>query len=196
MRRRELDPDPLRQFAAWFDEAREHGLAMPETMTLATATATGRPSARQVLMKGFDERGFVFFTGYRSRKGRELAANPRAALLFYWAPPGRQVRVEGGVERVSTEESDAYFRTRPAGSRLSAAASSQSEEIGSRQELEQRVERLRAAGGEPARPEHWGGFRVLPDEYEFWEHRDDRLHDRFRYRPTDDGGWKITRLQP
>ena len=193
MRRTDLDPDPLRQFIRWLEEARGAG-AFPEVMTVATATRDGRPSARQVLLKGFDERGFVFFTGRGSRKGRELAENPRAALLFHFAPPGRQVRIEGPVELVEREEAEAYWQTRPLGSRLSAAASRQSEPIGSREELEARVEELRAAG-EPALPAHWGGYRVVPEEYEFWQHRDDRLHDRFRYRP-EGPAWSIERLSP
>jgi pyridoxamine 5'-phosphate oxidase len=194
MRRSDLDPDPLRQFAAWFEHARETGPIVPEAMTLATATRDGRPSARQVLLKGFDEGGFVFYSGYDSRKGRELAENPRAALLFHWSPLGRQVRVEGTVEKVPRDESKGYWQTRPLGSRLSAAASHQSEVIDSRAELEARVEKLRAAG-DPPLPEHWGGYRLDPDEYEFWEHRDDRLHDRFRYRPAAEG-WMLERLSP
>jgi pyridoxamine 5'-phosphate oxidase len=194
VRRSDLDPDPLRQFGRWFDEARERGVAVPETMTVATATPDGRPSARQVLVKGFDERGFVFFTSYTSRKGRELEKNPAVALLFHLAPVGRQVRVEGKAHRVERGESESYWRSRPLGSRLSAAASRQSEVVGSRDELEARVAEL-AATGEPPLPEQWGGYRVVPETYEFWEHRDDRLHDRFRYR-RENGGWAIERLSP
>jgi pyridoxamine 5'-phosphate oxidase len=194
VRRSELDPDPLRQFGAWFEEARTAGVAVPEVVTVATATREGRPSARQVLLKGFDTRGFTFFTGYGSRKGRDLDENPAAALLFHFAPLGRQVRIEGLAERVPAEESDAYWRTRPPESRLSAAASPQSEVIVSRAVLEARVEELRA-GGEPPRPEGWGGLRVVPHSYEFWQHRDDRLHDRFRYR-REGGDWVIERLAP
>lgn len=146
-------------------------------------------------MKSYDARGFVFFSGYGSRKGRELAENPFAALLFHWEPTGRQVRVEGTVARVSREESDAYWRTRPAGSRLSAAASRQSEPVGTRAELEARVEELRASREPPELPAHWGGFRLEARAFEFWEHRDDRLHDRFRYLPAP-GGWSIERLSP
>ena len=194
MRRSDLDPDPLGQFGRWFDEARERGVAVPETMTVATATPDGRPSARQVLVKGFDERGFVFFTSYTSRKGRELEENPAVALLFHLAPVGRQVRVEGKAHRVERGESESYWLSRPLGSRLSAAASRQSEVVGSRDELEARVAEL-AAAGEPSLPEQWGGYRVVPETYEFWEHRDDRLHDRFRYR-RENGGWAIERLSP
>jgi len=194
LRRRDLDPDPLAQFAAWFRAAGEAGVPVPEAMALATANVGGAPSARMVLLKGFDERGFVFFTSYRSRKGRELAANPRAALLFHWQPLGRQVRVEGPVAAVSAEESDAYFRSRPLGSRLSAIASDQSAPVVERAELEVRVGAL---GGDPdpARPADWGGYVVEPVAYEFWQHRDDRLHDRFRY-VRDGDGWRIERLQP
>jgi pyridoxamine 5'-phosphate oxidase len=195
MRRSELDADPLRQFLAWFGAARAAGVPVPETMTLATATGDGRPSARQVLLKGSDERGFVFFSGYDSRKGRELAKNPHASLLFHWAAMGRQVRVEGRVEQVSRGESEEYWRTRPFGSRLSAAVSRQSEPIGSREELEVRVDELRASGEDPPLPEHWGGFRLEPQAYEFWEHRDDRLHDRFRYTRAGER-WTLERLSP
>jgi len=167
---------------------------MPEAMALATAAPDGRPSVRMVLLKGFDERGFVFFTGYRSRKGRELAENPFAALLFHWQPLGRQVRVEGLVSRVPTEESDAYFRSRPLGSRHSAIASSQSDPVSSRAELEARVAALEG-NPDPLRPAEWGGYVLAPDAYEFWQHRDDRLHDRFRY-AREAGGWRIERLAP
>lgn len=193
MRRGDLDDDPLRQFARWFEEARAADVAFPETMTVATASGDGRPSARQVLLKSFDERGFAFYTGYGSRKGRELTENPFAALLFHWRDAGRQVRIEGTVERVPTEESEAYWRTRPLGSRLSAFVSRQSEVVASREELEEAVARLR--GTDVPLPDHWGGFRVLPETYEFWEHRDDRLHDRFRYR-RDGERWEIDRLSP
>jgi pyridoxamine 5'-phosphate oxidase len=177
--------DPLEQFEDWWLEEDR-----PDKVVVATATPDGRPSARFVLLKGFGETGFLFFSSYESRKGRELEANPRAALLFYWG--GRQVRIEGRVERLDPEESDAYWATRPAGSKRSAAASHQSEPIGSREELESKVAALPE---EPARPPHWGGYRVVPEVYEFWLHRDDRLHDRFRYLPHD-GGWRIERLQP
>ena len=197
MDERDLDPDPLRQFARWFDEARATGAPLPEATALATATPEGEPSVRMVLLKGHDERGFVFYTGYESRKARELAANPRAALLFYWAELGRQVRIEGAVERASRAESVAYFASRPPGSRLSAWASRQSEPIGSRAELEARLAAVEArfAGEEPPLPPFWGGYRVVPQSYEFWQHRDDRLHDRVRYLP-DARGWRRERLQP
>jgi pyridoxamine 5'-phosphate oxidase len=162
-------------------------------MALATANADGAPSVRMVLLKAADERGLVFFTHYTSRKGRELAANPQAALLFHWDPLGRQVRVEGAVERVASEESDAYFATRPAGARAGALASRQSDVLGDRAELERRAAEV--AGADLARPETWGGFRVIPGAWEFWQHREDRLHDRFRYTRRD-GAWLIERLCP
>jgi pyridoxamine 5'-phosphate oxidase len=193
----DVDADPLLQFQAWFEETRAAGIDVPEAVVLATATAAGRPSARTVLMKGADAAGFVFFTGYGSRKGRELAENPRAALLFHWQPLGRQVRIEGSVERIAREESRAYFDTRPLGSRLSAAASPQSEVVESRAALDALVEELRRAypDGDVPLPEGWGGFRLAPVEYEFWQHRDDRLHDRLRYR-RDGEAWVIERLAP
>ena len=192
----QVDPDPLRQFALWFDDARAAGVAMPESMAIATATRDGRPSVRMVLLKGFDERGFAFYTGYESRKGRELAENPRGALLFHW--PGRQVRIEGAVERLSAEEADAYFASRPRASRLSAIASRQSEVIPGREELEARVAEVeeRFAGAEPPRPDRWGGYRLVPETYELWQHRDDRLHDRLRYRRDGRGAWVVERLSP
>lgn len=192
LRRTDLDPDPLRQFHTWFDEAADV-VRMREAMAVATATAEAAPSVRMVLLKTADERGLVFFTHYTSRKGRELEANPQAALLFHWDPLGRQVRVEGRVERVSAEESDAYFGTRPAGARAGASASRQSEVLRDRDELERRVADL--DGAELPRPQTWGGFRVVPGAWEFWQHRDDRLHDRFRYTRRD-GAWLIERLYP
>lgn len=167
-------------------------------MAIATASREGAPSARMVLLKGSDARGFVFYTGYESRKGRELAENPRAAILFHWqAPVGRQVRIEGAVERAAEEESDAYFASRPSGSRLSARASRQSEPIPERAMLERSVEaeRSRLHPNEIPRPPDWGGYRLVPASFEFWEHRDDRLHDRFRYRRVDTS-WVIERLAP
>jgi pyridoxamine 5'-phosphate oxidase len=196
LRRADLDPDPPRQFGRWFDAAAAT-TPVPEAMAVATADADGAPSVRMVLMKGVDERGLVFHTHYSSRKGRELAANHRAALLFHWSPQGRQVRVEGAVERLPPEESDAYFATRPLGARVGAYASRQSEVVSGREELELRVaevERQLALQDLP-RPEWWGGFRVVPDAWEFWQHRDSRLHDRFRYTRSD-GAWIIERLFP
>ena len=180
-----MNADPFAQFAAWWDEA-----GRPDRMVLATATPDGRPSARYVLAKSAGPDGFTFFTGYESRKGRELSANPRAALLFDLG--GRQIRVEGRVERLPAAESDAYWATRPPGSRRSAAASRQSEPVAGREELEARVA---AVGDDPPRPDRWGGYRVVPDAFEFWEHRDDRLHDRVLYR-LEAGRWGIVRLQP
>jgi pyridoxamine 5'-phosphate oxidase len=191
----ELDPDPLRQFARWFEEARAAEIRAPEAMAAATASPDGSPSVRMVLLKGFDERGFTFFTGYESRKGRELAENPRAALLFYWDPLGRQVRIEGPVERVDEAESDVYFRSRPRGARISASVSPQSRVVESRAELEKRAAELEASGGEIPRPVAWGGLRVRPETYEFWQHRATRLHDRLRYR-REAGVWVVERLAP
>jgi pyridoxamine 5'-phosphate oxidase len=191
----DLDPDPLRQFARWFEDA-AGAVDVPEATALATAAPDGRPSVRMVLMKGADERGFAFFTNYESRKGRELAQNPHAALLFYWRPLGRQVRVEGAVQRVDAAESEAYFRTRPLGSRLAAWASPQSRPLADRAELERlyaaAVERF---GDDVPLPSPWGGFRLVPDVYEFWQHGDDRLHDRVRYE-REATGWSKVRLAP
>jgi pyridoxamine 5'-phosphate oxidase len=192
-----LDPDPLRQFQTWFEQAGEAGVPVPESMALATSTPDGRPSLRMVLLKQADERGFGFHTNYESRKGLELVENPRAALLFHWQPLGRQVRVEGLVGRVSVEESESYFRTRPLGSRVAAWASPQSRPIADRAELERLYEEARArfAGEDVPLPPHWGGLRLVPDAYEFWQHGDDRLHDRIRYVP-DGTGWRRERLAP
>ena len=193
-----FSPDPLEQFGRWYDEARQAGLELPEAMTLATADADGAPSARTVLLKGVDARGFLFYTNYESRKGRELDANPRAALVFHWAQsPRRQVVVKGPVEKVSGDESTAYFRTRPRGSRLAALASRQSEVIPDRDVLEGAVAELdrEHPGEEVPRPPWWGGFVLRPETVEFWQNRPDRLHDRLRYRPEGDG-WALERLSP
>jgi pyridoxamine 5'-phosphate oxidase len=196
LRRTDLDPDPLRQFHAWFAAAEDAGEPFPHSFSLATATPGGRPSLRMVLLKSADETGFVFYTGYGSRKGLELGVNPYAALCFYWHGLGRQARVEGTAAPVTDAEADAYFATRPLGSRLSASVSRQSEIVESREALESAVAELRSRVGEDVpRPAHWGGYRVAPDAYEFWQHRDDRLHDRFRYR-REGGAWVIERLAP
>jgi pyridoxamine 5'-phosphate oxidase len=188
--------DPVAVFREWFDEARAAGVEVPEAMTLATADADGRPSARMLLLKSADDHGFTFFTGYGSRKGRELAENPRAALVFYWRPLGRQVRVEGHVRRVSAGESDAYWATRPPRSRAAAAASRQSEPLESLDALDAEAERLLAEhGGEVPRPERWGGYVLEPEAIEFWQHRDDRLHDRIRFTRAREG-WRAERLAP
>jgi pyridoxamine 5'-phosphate oxidase len=186
--------DPLATFHDWFEAARSAGVEVPEAMTLATADAEGRPSARMVLLKSADERGFTFFTGYESRKGRELAANPRAAIVFYWRELGRQVRVEGRVRKLAAEESDAYWATRPARSRAAAAASRQSESIASREELQAEFERQLSLG-EPPRPERWGGYVLEPDAIELWQHRDDRLHERTRFTRAREG-WRSELLSP
>ena len=196
LRRRDLDPDPVAQFLKWLGEAKAAHPGDFTSMVLATADRSGRPSARVVLLKGCDDRGFVFFTHYDSRKGRDLAENPRAALVFYWPEFDRQVRVEGTVERTSREESDAYFQSRPLGARIGAAASRQSEPIANREGLERAVREAAERFGETVpRPESWGGYRVVPDEIEIWQGRENRLHDRFRYR-RQPGGWKIDRLSP
>jgi pyridoxamine 5'-phosphate oxidase len=194
---RDLDPDPNRQFALWLDEARATGLAYAEAMALATATRDGRPSARMVLLKGHDERGFVFFTNLESRKGSELGANPSAALLFHWQPLQRQVRIEGGVTVVGDAESLAYFRTRPPESRLAAWASPQSHPISGRDELERRYREVEARLGVESEllPPFWGGYRVHPETMEFWQHRDNRLHDRIRY-IREGAAWRRERLAP
>jgi pyridoxamine 5'-phosphate oxidase len=188
----DVAPDPLEQFRRWFAAAGEDN-----RMALATAAPDGSPAVRMVLLKGADDEGFVFFTGYGSRKGGELEANPRAALLFHWAPLGRQVRVEGPVERVSAEESDAYFATRPRGAQVAAAASRQGRVLANRAQLDEAVAGLERehAGRDVPRPDHWGGYRLRPESYEFWQHRDDRLHDRLRYTP-DGEGWRLERLSP
>lgn len=194
LRRADLASDPLEQFRHWYADAADT-LDVPEAVALATATAEGAPSVRMVLLKGFDERGLVFFTHYTSRKGRELEANPQAALLFHWRPLGRQVRVEGRVERVSSEESDAYFATRPRDAQLGAHASLQSEPLASREQLDARLAEIAFESAVP-RPATWGGFLLVPSAWEFWQHRASRLHDRFRYERDPSGGWRIERLFP
>jgi pyridoxamine 5'-phosphate oxidase len=191
-----LTPDPFRQFDEWFQEAERAGL-VAEAMTLATATANAAPSARMVLLKGADEDGFVFYTGYESRKGAELAENPRAALVFYWQPLGKQVRIEGPVERVSESDSAAYFATRPRGSQLAAWASQQSRPLASREELERRYAQLEQEyeGQDVPLSPDWGGYRLRPETIEFWEHRENRLHDRVRYTRAREG-WQAERLSP
>jgi len=187
----DLDPDPLVQFARWFDDAQTLGTLEAEAMALATAAGDGSPSARMVLMKGFDERGIRFFTNYGSRKADELTGNPRAALLFHWSALGRQVRIEGPAHRIGSAESEEYARSRPPASRLSALASPQSRPVPDREWLERRVADLERdyPSGELPVSEEWGGYRVEPEAWEFWQHRDNRLHDRFRYEPDGAGGW-------
>ena len=197
LRRADLASDPLEQFRSWFVDA-TMAVEVPEAVALATATPDAGPSVRMVLLKGFDEHGLVFYSHRTSRKGLELEANPQAALLFHWSPLGRQVRVEGRVERVSDEESDAYFATRPRDAQLGAHASRQSEPLGSRSELNERLAEVRGelGDGPVPRPPTWGGFRLVPHAWEFWQHRASRLHDRFRYEREPSGSWRVERLFP
>ena len=189
--------DPLSQFHHWFDEAVQARLVEPNAMTLATAGPDGRPSTRVLLLKGADDRGLVWFTNYASRKGRDLAANPFAALQFFWAPLERVVRVEGRVEKVAASESDEYYRSRPLGSRIGAWASPQSEVIPSREVLVSAwAEQQNRLGEDPPRPEHWGGYRLVPDRWEFWQGRASRLHDRLIFELSPDGQWALRRLAP
>lgn len=192
----ELAPNPLSLFQIWFDQAVKAECPEPNSMTLATADAAGNPSARIVLLKGADETGFTFFTNYESQKGKELVARPHAALLFHWHELERQVRIKGAVDRVSPDESDAYYNSRPAASRIGAWASPQSAEIPNREFLEEAEKRFSADfGDKPPRPAHWGGYRLHPTEIEFWQGRPSRLHDRIHYQ-LEGGQWRITRLAP
>lgn len=189
--------DPITQFRAWFDEAVRAQVPMVNAMTLATVSQTGQPSARMVLLKGLDARGFVFYTDYHSRKAQELAANARAALLFYWIELEREVRIEGRVDKTTERESDEYFASRPLGSRIAAIASPQSAVLRDRQELERRhADAVKRHGDSPIRPPNWGGFRIVPDTIEFWQGRANRLHDRLLYKHTAAGMWEIVRLAP
>lgn len=198
LRETDANPDPFQQFQTWFDQALAAQLPEPNAMTLATAAKDGKPSARIVLLKGFDERGFKFYTNYQSHKGQELAENPQAALVFWWAELERQVRIEGQVEKVSAQESDEYFHSRPFNSRLGAWASEQSQVVESREVLERRWQELKTKyeNQDVPRPPDWGGFRVIPSAIEFWQGRPSRLHDRLLYHRLDDGKWKIERLSP
>ena len=198
LRRADLDPDPIRQFTGWFSAAVAAEIRDPNAMSLATATADGKPSVRIVLLKGFDQRGFVFFTNYASEKGRELEENPRAALALWWVELARQIRIDGTVERTTRAESEEYFHSRPAGSQLGAWTSRQSEVIDARRILEARLAELteRFADGIIPLPPHWGGYRVRPETIEFWQGRPNRLHDRFRYTRQPDDRWLIERLAP
>jgi len=192
----QADADPLRQFERWFEDATRAGLPLPNAMTLATADASGKPSARIILLKGIEREGFVFYTNYRSRKAAELAANGAASLVFLWSELERQVRIDGTVEKTSAADSDAYFVTRPLGARISAWASPQSERVSGREALEHAAaEARRRHGDSPPRPPHWGGYRLAPAEIEFWQGRADRLHDRLLYTRAA-AGWRIERLAP
>jgi pyridoxamine 5'-phosphate oxidase len=197
LRRADLDPEPLEQFRRWYREAVD-AVETPNAMALATAASDGMPSVRMVLCKGFVPPGFVFFSHYTSRKGRELEANPQAALLFHWPPLGRQVRVEGTVKRISPDESDGYFRMRPRDAQLGALASRQSEGLESREKLEERLAEVEAeiSGSAVPRPPTWGGYILAPEAWEFWQHRASRLHDRFRYELKPSGDWRVERLFP
>lgn len=194
----DLHDDPMVELAAWLEQAIEAGLPVPNAMMLATADANGRPSARITLLKGIEDGGLVFFSNYESRKGREMTENPFAAVVLYWGPLSRQVRIEGSVARISEEESREYFQTRARGSRIGAWASPQSQVIASREELEARVAEFEARFPDEniPLPPHWGGFRLTPDRVEFWKGRPNRLHDRILYTPDGQGGWQKQRLAP
>lgn len=193
-----MDPDPFRQFISWYQEAEHAGIELPNAMCLATSTQQGKPSARMVLLKGVDERGFVFYSNYQSRKATELGINPFASLVFYWLPLSRQVRIEGGVEQLTAEESDAYFASRPRDSQLAAHASPQSRVIKDRDALEVQFNNTakKFSGKEISRPMHWGGYRVIPETIEFWQEGENRLHDRIHYRRNVSRLWEINRLAP
>ncbi len=198
LRRQELDPNPFAQFQSWFNQAVNiQTVAEPNAMNLATVDLSGQPCSRMVLLKGLDERGLIFFTNYGSRKGRELAGNKKAALLFFWAELERQIGIRGRVQKLPAEESDRYFHSRPRSSQLAAWSSEQSGEVEGRQILEERLKEVmvRFAEGDVPRPEFWGGFILVPSEFEFWQGRQSRLHDRFLYTSTEDG-WQLVRLQP
>lgn len=193
----EVDPDPIRQFAKWFDEALAAQVPEPNAMSVATVGSNGRPSSRILLLKDFDQRGFTWYTNYTSRKAQDLQANPYAALIFHWVELERQVRIEGKVERVPASESDAYFAIRPLKSRLGAIASDQSQSIASRALLEKKFDTAEQQFGDnPPRPSHWGGYRLTPEVIEFWQGRSSRLHDRVLYSRTEDSNWQRQRLQP
>ena len=193
----EVDPDPIRQFELWFKQALSAEVPEPNAMSLATVGEEGRPSLRIVLLKDVDQRGFTWYTNYESRKGQDLIANPHAALTFFWIPLERQVRIEGRVEKVDAADSDAYFKIRPIKSQLGAIASAQSRPIDSREHLEKKFEQAEAQYGDnPPRPEHWGGYRLIPEWIEFWQGRRSRLHDRIVYEKQADGSWARQRLQP
>jgi pyridoxamine 5'-phosphate oxidase len=198
LRRADLDPDPIRQFQIWFAAAIKAGIRDANAMALATSTPDGKPSARVVLLKDFDQRGFVFYTNYDSDKGRQLEENPRAALLLYWMEVERQIRIEGAVEKTSRDESEKYFHSRPIGAQLGAWASRQSEAIDGRRIVDARLEEMKQRFGEGPipLPPHWGGYRLKPERIEFWQGRPNRLHDRFRYSHQPDGSWSIDRLAP